>query len=223
VTPTIFGNPLADHIRFRKIDALTLPDHTRLTAEDVCLFLIEKTSHRDYSFSPANQLIANIKRNPATSSPGALRHKNQDMKKCSMALKHALNGDWLQDAVLIPVPPSKAINHPEYDDRMETICRQIGPEVDVRNLVKQNASMVASHERAPGERPTVEELLAVYSIEENLVNGDPKYIGIVDDVLTAGTHYRAMHTILSNRFTNAKIAGIFVARRIFPDDQGAGF
>ena len=41
-------------------------------------------------------------------------------------------------------------------------------------------------------------------------------IGIFDDVLTAGTHYRAMAITLGNRFPGIPIFGFFVARRVFP-------
>jgi len=40
-------------------------------------------------------------------------------------------------------------------------------------------------------------------------------IGILDDVLTAGTHFRAMQTVLSDRFPGVPIIGLFVARRVF--------
>ncbi|MDH3668820.1 MAG: hypothetical protein OEN23_18000 [Paracoccaceae bacterium] len=215
---TTSGAHLANRIRFRKIDELTRSDHYYLTDDDVCLFLIEKTSHRDYSFSAQNQLIANIKKNPATSNEGELFYKRRDIGKCSWALKQAFDPDWLKDAVLVPVPPSKAKNHREYDDRMERICRGIDPSVDVRDLVAQNTSMLASHERGPDDRISLDELLEAYAIDEELAAPEPLKIGIVDDVLTAGTHYRAVHTVLSERFPDAEIIGIFVARRVFPDD-----
>jgi len=94
----------------------------------------------------------------------------------------------------------------------------IAPGQDVRNLVIQNVTMVANHAREAGDRATVEELLTAYSIDESLANPEPGIIGIVDDMLTAGTHYRAMQIVLSNRFPKATIIGLFVARRIFPDD-----
>ncbi len=78
--------------------------------------------------------------------------------------------------------------------------------------------MVPSHERGEGDRISVDELLAAYEIDETLVSPAKRYIGIVDDVLTARTHYRAMHEVLSERFAAAEITGIFIARRIFPDD-----
>jgi predicted amidophosphoribosyltransferase len=83
--------------------------------------------------------------------------------------------------------------------------------------VKQTQSTTASHELADGNRLTVEELLNVYQIDESLANPAPTSIAIVDDVLTVGTHDRAMHTVLSSRFLGVPIYGIFIARRVFPD------
>lgn len=120
---------------------------------------------------------------------------------------------------MVPIPPSKARTDKAFDDRMEQICRMVREGQDVRNLVVQNATMVANHARGTDDRVTVQELLDVYEIDEEQADPAPTHIGIVDDMLTAGTHYRAMHTILSERFPEAKIVGLFVARRIFPDDD----
>lgn len=102
---------------------------------------------------------------------------------------------------------------------MERICRGMGADVDVRNLVRQDVSMVSSHERPEGARLSVEELLEHYSLDETLTAPQPTHIAIVDDMLTAGTHYRAMHTILLRRYPEANFAGVFVARAIRPDGE----
>ena len=121
----------------------------------------------------------------------------------------------------MPVPPSKCRDDPEYDSRISDIIRGIvkpNP-IDIRELVIQKESTIAAHEAGEGERPTVQELLEIYEIDETLIEPEPKAIAIVDDVLTAGTHFRAMHTILSGRFPNILIIGVFIARRVFPPDE----
>lgn len=75
--------------------------------------------------------------------------------------------------------------------------------------------MPAAHEST--QRPTVEDLLGVYQIDERLVSPQPTSIGIFDDVLTAGTHFVAVKTMLSGRFPGVPILGCFIARRVFPD------
>ena len=135
-------------------------------------------------------------------------------------MRAAINDKWLKFGTLVPVPPSKGLTDPLYDNRMERVCNLIWPGVaDVRNLVVQNRSMQASHERDQDQqRITKDELVDAYSIDENVAEPAPTNIAIVDDMLTAGTHYRAMHHVLSQRFPDAQILGMFIARRIFPDD-----
>jgi predicted amidophosphoribosyltransferase len=147
------------------------------------------------------------------------RYKRQAIARCGVWLGGAINHDWLNGATLVPVPPSKAVGDPEYDDRVSQICRSIPATfaLDVRELVTQRTSLRAAHETEYA-RPTVEELLAEYEINEALADPSPRRIAIVDDVLTAGTHFRAMHMMLSNRSPGVPIVGMFIARRVFPND-----
>lgn len=220
----IFGARLADEIRLSLIDESNRDDHARLTTDDTCYYLFEYTSHRGYTFSSTNQLISNLKKKPSTSGQLGYHYKAGAIAKCARQFGAALNPDWLADATLVPVPGSKVRGHPDYDDRIERVCLAIRqPPVDVRLLVFQTQTTVASHEVDDGERVTVDELLEVYSIDESLTMPTPRAIVIVDDVLTAGTHYRAMHVTLSERFPNVPIVGLFIARRVFPaEDTGRG-
>lgn len=207
--------------RLSLVDDSNRSDHFHLTAADTCFFLFEYTSHRDYSFSQTNNLISNLKKKPSQAATSGYHYKTRAIATCAQSLAAALNPAWLDSATLVPVPGSKAHNDPDFDDRVERICRQLRiPSPDVRNLVIQTASTTASHEVGQGERVTVHELLGIYQIHEALAQPAPQSIGIVDDVLTAGTHYRAMHTILTARFPNVPIVGIFIARRVFPPEPG---
>lgn len=215
-----FGARLVDDIRLSLIDESNRDDHSRLTDDDSCYYLFEYTSHRGYSFSSTNQLIANLKKKPSTAGQQSYHYKGRAIATCGRHLGAALNPGWLGGATLVPVPGSKVQGHPDYDDRIERICRAMRqPPPDVRALVVQIESTNASHEVSDGERVNVDELLAVYAINEALAAPVPSAIAIVDDVLTAGTHYRAMHITLSARFPNVPIIGLFIARRLFPDDE----
>lgn len=205
--------------RLSLIDDSSRGDHHHLTPADNCYYLYEYTSGRNYSFSTTNNLISNLKKKPSQSGQPGYHYKARAIKNSAAALAQALNAGWLASATLVPVPGSKAAGHPDADDRMVRICRLMrNPAPDVRALVTQAQSTTASHEAGQGERVTVEELLELYAIDEACVAPAPTSIAIVDDVLTAGTHYRAMHTILSERFPDVPIIGLFVARRVFPDD-----
>lgn len=203
---------LSEQLRLTKIDVTNIDLHSRLTLADNCLFLFEYTSNQRFDFSTTNQLISNIKKKPGQNGQ---YYKNQDIAKCSGYLRTTLNAEWLKQATLVPIPPSKAEGDPLYDPRMERIARGIAPGLDVRSIVKTQTSTIASHE-AGSERPTVESVLANYVIDETLTVPVPKVIGIMDDVLTAGTHFRAMELKLHERWPDVSVFGIFIARRVFP-------
>jgi predicted amidophosphoribosyltransferase len=203
---------------FSRVDQSTIGDHPRLNMADEVYYLFEYTSGRNYSFGATNNLISNLKKKPSRRNLPDYKYKARSIRECATVFSGAINHAWLNGATLVPVPPSKTRDDPDYDDRMTQICRAIPVDfpIDVRELVIQTASTEAAHESSV--RPSVEDLLAIYQINEDLTARAPNRIGIIDDVLTAGTHYRAMHTLLRARFPAIQIVGMFVARRVFPDN-----
>jgi predicted amidophosphoribosyltransferase len=178
------------------------------------VFLYEYTSGKNYSFSATNSLISNLKKKAGA---GGYHYKAPTIERCAQELAAAINSKWLDGATLVPVPPSKVRGDPYYDDRMSRVCRQIrvAPALDVRELVVQRHSLPAALES--DQRPTVDDLLKAYQLDESLANPPPQWIGVFDDVLTVGTHFVAMKKILSDRFPGVQISGFFIARRVFPD------
>jgi hypothetical protein len=212
---------LADYARFRRIDETNIGDHSHLVPADECYFMFEYTSHKDYSYSTTNNLISNLKKKPGGSSIAELRYKADAIQQCGGHFSGAINHDNLRNWTIVPVPPSKHKADPAYDDRMVRICKLIASShsLDIRELITQSQSTEAAHEAASGARLTVSDLVKLYVVDEGLAQPTPRAILIVDDVLTAGTHYRAMHTVLSTRFPGVQINGMFIARRIFPPDE----
>ena len=195
-----------------RIDKLNLHDHSEISSEDYCYFILEYTPGKGYDHSTANNLISNLKKKPSSMNVQEKYYKKKAIRVASSMLRDAINTKWLQNATLVPVPSSKIVGHDDYDDRMEQVCLGIGSGLDVRSLVKQNRSMHSSHSSGSRGRITRQELLGVYYIDEDITDPAPTSIGIFDDVLTKGTHYRAMHKVLSERFPDARICGIFIAR-----------
>ncbi|AXK82249.1 hypothetical protein DW352_18005 [Pseudolabrys taiwanensis] len=203
--------------RFQKIDDQNRPDHFHLTPDDECYFLYEYTSGKNYQFSATNSLISNLKKKPSLANTPQYKYKHEAMRACAKDFGEAINSKWLDGATLVPVPPSKAVGDVDYDDRIHKVCQAIpsASPVDVRDLVIQTKSLNAAHESS--DRPTVEDLLAVYQIDETKAEPALKRIAIVDDVLTAGTHFRAVKSVLEKRFPGVPIVGFFVARRVLPN------
>jgi predicted amidophosphoribosyltransferase len=142
------------------------------------------------------------------------RYKEKAIDEAAAAFRAALNDEWLDSATLVPVPPSKAKNDALYDDRLVRMLRGIRaqPALDVRELVVQRASTAAVHDQE--NRPTPEQIQANYAIDHTLQDPDPRVIGLFDDVLTTGAHFRAASAALQQSFPGVRVIGLFIARRV---------
>lgn len=209
---------MIDTVNFSRIDKSNIEDHYYLDEGDDCYYLFEYTSGKGYNFSKTNSLISNLKKKPTRKNYHDYKYKIEAIKECSMYFANQLNEEWLKKITLIPVPPSKIKGDQDYDDRMFRICKNIPVnfKVDVKELIMQTKSIVSAHE-SKSARPTIKDLMSIYQLDESIATDNLSYIGIVDDVLTTGAHYRAMKNILNAKFSNIPVVGIFIARRRFHD------
>jgi len=199
--------------RLTQIDELMLPDHVYLNDEDTCYFLGEYTARQGYGYSATNQLIFNFKKPMDRRDRPEWRYKEIAIRQAARAFRNALNPAFIDYATFVPVPPSKAKSDAEYDDRITQMLRRIrrDPAIDVRELITQRVSTDAAHES--DYRPSPEELVELYELDEALAMPEPEAIVVVDDVLTTGSHYRAILMVLSERFPDVSVFGLFIARR----------
>lgn len=205
--------------RWTLIDELSRPDHFHLHQDDTCIFFREYTSGGGYNGGDANQLITNLKIKPSLRGTNRYRYKEREIAECGRYFREGIKPDWLRSVTLVPMPPSKAKGHPEYDDRMLQVLLRIGVNgLDIRELLYSRQSMRAAHES--DIRPTIVEIVENTAVDETLTAPEPKTIVIVDDVLTAGSHFKAAQQVLAVRFPNAKIMGLFITRRVFPTANG---
>ena len=133
--------------------------------------------------------------------------------EASTSFRHAMPPSILDSITFVPIPPSKAKGHPLYDDRLTQMLHEIRPQptLDVREIIMQDTSTDPAHDTE--DRPSPDDIAAMYKIDETLTTPEPSLVAVVDDVLTTGAHYRAAHTKLSARFPGAAFIGLFVARR----------
>lgn len=198
--------------RVLAIDALALPDHHYLDRGDTCYYAGEYTAGEGHAYSDTNQLILNLKKPVDRRGRPEWRYKEQAITQAAEIFRDALKPR--AQLVLVPVPPSKARTDPAYDDRMLRLLQHVSVDrpYEVRELVVQAQSTVAAH--LADRRPTPDELIANYRLDESLALPIPRNIFIVDDVLTTGCHYKAVKRVLQARFPDASIYGLFVARRV---------
>lgn len=200
--------------RLTKIDELARPDHWYLTAADDCYFLGEYTARKGFAFSVTNQLVLNFKKSMDKRGTSQWRYKDRAIGEAAAAFQTAMPGDWLNTATLVPMPPSKAKTDPLYDDRLLRMLQAIRPQppLDIRELLLQRLSTEAAHDQE--NRPRPEDIEANYTIDERLRNPVPQAVGLFDDVLTTGAHYRAASNVLQRAYPGVRIIGLFIARRV---------
>lgn len=201
--------------RLTKIDELTRGDHTFLEAGDECLFFGDYSARRGFAHSATNGVIANFKRPVKYRGTPSWKYKVREINAVAQAFSVNI-GSAFASLTLVPVPPSKLKTDPEYDDRMMDMLRALrapaGITPDVRELVVQTQPMPAAHGSA--NRPPPSEWEKVYAIDEALALPVPTWIGIIDDLLVTGCRFRAMSNILRGRFPEARVTGLFIARRV---------
>jgi hypothetical protein len=201
---------------FTKIEEVHLPDHHYLTDEDLCYFYGEYTPRQNYGYSETNGFILNLKKSMDRRGLPEWRYKEQAILKATSYLQKGFPPEWLRSVTFIPVPPSKMKGDPLYDDRLVRILKNLQRhfQIDIRELIVQNVSRETMH--LTENRYTPDQLKSMYSVDQGLVLPAPSTIAIFDDMLTSGTHFKAISSILSNLYPNIPIYGIFLARRIFP-------
>jgi predicted amidophosphoribosyltransferase len=182
-----------------------------LEGGDECHYLGEYTARKGFAHSETNNLILNLKKSIAVRGSAQWEYKQRAIMRAGITLRNALNPEWLDTATLVPIPPSKARDHALYDDRMLQVLRVIGTNRDIRELIVQGASTDAAHESE--HRPSPDEIAAIYQIDEALAQPAPTLIGVFDDVLTKGSHFKAAQRVLRDRFPGVPVCGIFIARR----------
>lgn len=199
--------------RLSKIDELTRLDHTFLEAGDECFYLGDYTSRRGFAFSEMNNLINNLRKPMDRRGRPEWRYKESAIVTCGRMLREALNEEWLAAATLVPIPSSKTRDDAGYDDRLPRILREVsqGRQIDIRELAVMTRSVQQSH--LAEERVSIGELIESMSVAEAFTQPEPRTIGIVDDVLTTGRHFKAVQTVIRRRFPVVPIVGVFVARR----------
>ena len=199
--------------RLTKVDDLTRLDHAYLAVDDDCYFVGEYLARQGYSYSPTNGLILNFKKSVDRRHRPEWRYKLRAIRDVATAFRSALHPDDLDLLTFVPIPPSKAIGDPLYDDRLIRMLHSIrpNPRLDIRELIIQTRSTMAAH--GSDVRPRPEGIKAHYRIDEAVTVPTPRFVAIVDDVLTTGAHFRAAKSVLSTRFQSVRIVGLFVARR----------
>ncbi|MFK4381024.1 hypothetical protein [Bradyrhizobium sp. USDA 223] len=195
---------------------MTRPTAGTLDEGDDCHYLYEYTAGKGWQGGETNQLIHNLQKKR---NDGGYHYKAPAIARCARDLSAVLSAEWLDQATIVPIPPSKVKTDPAYDDRMVQVCRGIRAPAppDVRELIEQIAftdTFKGGNRKAPAE------LKQNYRIAENHLQNLRGIVGIFDDVLTTGSHFKAVKEMILERAPKTRVIGLFVARRAIPNPFG---
>ena len=207
--------------RFSVIDEANRGEYAYILRGDECFYIWERMSHLwksrdrlDYSKYPTNGFISNfqIPVSCKTENPYRFKHKGAAINFAAQALGVLLPAEWRQAGTFVPMPPSKVKDDPEHDPRLLKTLKAVKPLLsDVRELVLQSENVDSKQK---GLRP--EDRSEHYYIHEKVSDPEPSLLFVVDDVLTTGSHFKAVQTVLARRFSDALVCGIFLARAVRP-------
>ena len=207
--------------RLTAIDDLTRDDHWYLLPTDVCHFIGEYTAGRGRAYSATNALILDFKMAVSRAGQREWRLKEQAIATAAAVLGGAMHPNVLDELVFVPMPPSKAKGDSGYDDRLVGMLEAVRPwqPLDVRELIVQTRSVEPTHRRE--RRMLASEIGMKYRIDEALEAPSSGVVAVVDDLLTSGAHFRAAKRVLTRRFPDIDVVGLFLARRVPPTGESA--
>jgi hypothetical protein len=206
--------------RLTRVDETNRGQHCFLTEDDTCYYFGEYFAYKGYKAAYTNQLVLNLKIKPSIllRNPARRRHKETAITEVATALRKAISSESVSRFTWIPIPPSKTIAHPDYDDRLVRILEAAfsGMGADTRLLLRQTADTDGDHS---GNRLSPNDLAAILSIDNQAAHSRDFRPGIAlfDDVLTTGKHFTCCKQALRQTGYTGPIIGVFVARRILPD------
>ncbi len=178
--------------------------HFHIKNEDKCVYAREYKSRLGWKIK-TNSLVLNFKKSPLTKDTPEWQYRKKSIQIFSKEIEKLFKPN--SNATITAIPSSKPKIHSEYDNRFEDLFKvllktrprlNIEWPVEIRNLIlpahqggSRNPKDIKKNYRWKGFKNT------------------PKEIGIVDDVLTTGAHFRAMSDFLKENRYKGQIVGIF--------------
>lgn len=203
----------------KELEEENIADCYYLDVKDKCYYLGDYTPRGGYSCSEINQLIANLKKSVLKKGSGEYYYKINAIKSCAEYIGRFIEANKNSNIIIIPVPPSASNDNELYDDRMMEIatlaaCGQRN--AAVYEFVEQVHSTEAVHS-SNASRLTPKQLKENYRVVPGFsLPSNIDAVFILDDVLTTGSHFRAIKDMLLEECPHLsnKIYGLFIAKVI---------
>lgn len=166
-------------------------------------------AHKGFSYSDMNQLIFNLKKKVDKKGQPEYIYKEKAIVECASWIASLP----LKNITLIPIPPSKVKEHPEYDNRMEqvaTLACKRNSYLNYSNALSLNSSYPAYHENFGIRDPDFLKQLICVDVDELGALNNP--IALVDDVVTTGSHINAARSVILSIRNDLPIFAIAIAK-----------
>jgi hypothetical protein len=190
----------------------------RIEATDSCYYARDYASGKNYTYSQANDLIHNFKKPVSTKGTPQWQYKLKAIETFAQEL-----ASWLKaiefDFFVTAIPTSKHRNDPEYDPRFDLMLARLAvlcPRAKVVHPIIRTVSKVAAH-LSGSNRPNVQEVYESLSWV-NVLTTPPTILLLIDDVITAGTSFKACQQLITENAPNVNLHGVFWARTVWLDD-----
>ncbi len=182
----------------------------------------------DYRNGVEEDLLYNFKK-PMYKKPNPLewRHKEKAIREIADIFKNSVFDKFNnKQTIVIPIPPSKIVEHDGHDDRVVQLLK-IALKENIKvtyrdDILIQTESYPASHEN-DGNRISKEKLESIYEIKLDALDLNIEQIIIFDDVITSGAHFRAvcnkLEQGLGDKFQEYDIKGLFIGRKIHEESD----
>lgn len=186
-------------------------EHSCLSLHDTCFYLWERISKARFDQHPTNQLISNLKIDTKFRNADRWYWKEEAIKYAASALAVSIPNDWKDICTFVPMPPSIPKGDKRHDSRILDILKAVrNPGLsDIRELVLQNVETQSGEkEVTPAQR------MERYDIDLDLVEPEPTTLIVFDDMISGGSHFKAVQMLLQCAFPSTPIWGLFLARAI---------
>ncbi len=190
-----------------------------LSPEDKCYFLGYRYSWHPELDDELSNILSNFKKGIDRKSKPEWRHRNRAVEVLADKLNQLLPTimDGFSNYALMAMPSSKKITHEHYDYRFEKLFDKLAQTANnkvlpygIKHPISLKEDSLAVH--AGGERdPTV--YINNYSWKDGELT-DVEHLIVCDDILTSGSHFRAVIDFLRQNGYKGEITCVCFGRHV---------